>query len=544
MNGTSQKYTLQDQNSLENYVNRAMAAQPKPGLILDSAATAKDLLDSAKNEAGAEVPKVLNELLGKAPEAQESALIKAVLDGATVHSREHGFLPHGDLLLSALHQCRSVYDSATNSHHDQISLTTNAPVIAILSALSEATPFAGYLPVDQGSNEARLIVVAHQAASDWGDYSRGDLMDGVKSGGVYLGAPRTLELSAPNSGKDYKFAFLAQTEAGDAIILLRGRTIIYVNGLMAAMEVANAPSTSAQVNIGGIVRLDGQDYALAGTVKPDTGEIVVTPTPALPNGSIVTVEAFVDYEADDTKTPKMAVQASAFSLFAAPFRAVYQVTPEARSQFANEVGVDAGAEAMLAVRAQFAMERHYNALKKVRMIGRFANKSEFDYDYQDQIKMKSQSQIWQNFSSHVGAVSQQMAEDTADHGVTHLYVGKNVGTQFQAMPGELFEPSGITARPSIYRLGKLFGQYEVYYNPQANETADGTASEIVAVGRSSQTARCPIIFGDAQAPFFEPLGTTEQLKSGYGFSSRCFTHVNPHQMSAVGCAVINVKNLK
>jgi hypothetical protein len=100
-------------------------------------------------------------------------------------------------------------------------------------------------------------------------------------------------------------------------------------------------------------------------------------------------------------------------------------------------------------------------------------------------------------------------------------------------------------RPGIFRVVRLFGMYEVYYSPAVvTESPDGTTAEILLVGRSTQTARCPIIFGDAQAPMFEPLGTTEALKSGYGFTARCFTNVNPHQMSAKGCALITVTNLK
>jgi hypothetical protein len=126
-----------------------------------------------------------------------------------------------------------------------------------------------------------------------------------------------------------------------------------------------------------------------------------------------------------------------------------------------------------------------------------------------------------------------------------MYVGKFMAAMFRSLDSTLFQSSGITDRPGIFRVGKLFGVYEVYYSPKVvNEAADGSTSEIICVGRSTQTARCPIIMGDASAPMFEPLGTTETLKTGYGFNARSFNRVNPHQMSAVGCTVITVKNLK
>jgi hypothetical protein len=43
---------------------------------------------------------------------------------------------------------------------------------------------------------------------------------------------------------------------------------------------------------------------------------------------------------------------------------------------------------------------------------------------------------------------------------------------------------------------------------------------------------------------FEPLGIGTDMLSGYGFNARSFTAANPHGMSAKGCALITVQNLK
>lgn len=544
MSGTQSKYTLQDQDELQSFVHGTVAnVGAASGTLFDSASAATAAKGALGNEGG-QTPTVLTELLGVADD--EDKIVKAIFDGVRTYQNQHGMLPTGDVILAAVHQAHTLFDSATNSHHDQISLAPNAPVIAILGALAEACPFAGYLPADRGSNEARLIIVTHQAGSNFGDYNQGDLMDGIAQGGSYMASSRMMDLAAPNSnGTDYHFAFTSQVLAGNPNILLRGRSIIYVNGLVAATEVVNGPATAATVPIVGQIMLAGVEYSLTGTVKPGTGEVTVTPTPAFPAGTVVSAESFIDYEADASVTPRMQVQAQMFQLFAAPFRALYQVTPESRSQFANEVGVDAGAEAMLSVRGQFSMERHYDALKKAKMVGKFQNNHTFDFEWQAQLQQKVRAQVWQDFAAVLGLASQQMAEDTADHGITHLYVTKSVAAQFRAMPQELFVSSGLVDRPGIYRVGRLFGQFEVYYSPKVvQESADGMTAEILCVGRSTQTARCPIIMGDAQAPMFEQLGVTEALKSGYGFSARSFNAVNPHTMSTKGAALITVTNLK
>ncbi len=544
MSGTQKRqFKVEDQNEIKRFV-RGIAEANTSNLVLDSAGAATAAIDAMKNESG-EKPALLDELLGRVDPKMEEAVVRSLFDGARIYEREHGFAPEGDILLSAIHQAHTIYDSATNNHHDQISLTPNAPVVAILGAIAEACPFGGYLPADRGSNEGRLIIVSHQAGSNWGEYNQGDLMDGIACGNPYFSSSRTLDLDAPNADTAYKFDFKAQTNGGAALNLLRGRSIIYVNGKLGALEIQNGPSAAPSVPIVGTLVLGGVNYQLAGTVAPASGEITITPTPAFPVGTVVSAEAFVDYEADASVTPKMQVQAMVYQIFANPFRANYQITPESRSQFANEVGLDAGAEAMMAVRNQYAMERHYNAIRKAKRVGQFNNTEQFDFEYSVQIQQKTRAQIWQDFQAVVGVVSQRMAEQTADHGITHMYVGKNVLAQFRSMPSDLWEGSGITDRPAIFRAGRLFGQFDVYYTPQGvNEAVDGTSAEILCVGRSTQTARCPVIFGDASAPMFEPLGMGLDQKTGYGFNARSFTVLNPHEMSSAGCALIKVINLK
>ena len=132
-----------------------------------------------------------------------------------------------------------------------------------------------------------------------------------------------------------------------------------------------------------------------------------------------------------------------------------------------------------------------------------------------------------------------------DHGITHLYVPAFIAANMQGLPSDIFESSGIAARPGIYRVGRLFGKYEVYYSPKvASQATDMTTASIVAVGRSSQVARCPVVLGDAVSPTFLNLNMQSDLRAQAAMYARDFTAVNPHEPSALGCARINVTNLK
>ena len=108
----------------------------------------------------------------------------------------------------------------------------------------------------------------------------------------------------------------------------------------------------------------------------------------------------------------------------------------------------------------------------------------------------------------------------------------------------MFVPSGVAARAGVYRIGRLFGKYDCYYSPKVvSQATDRTTAKVLAVGRSTNVARCPIVLGDAVAPTFLDLNMNDDLKAQQALYSRDFTKVNPHQPSALGCALINITNL-
>ena len=95
----------------------------------------------------------------------------------------------------------------------------------------------------------------------------------------------------------------------------------------------------------------------------------------------------------------------------------------------------------------------------------------------------------------------------------------------------------------IYRLGRLGGLYDVYYTPYGiTETA--TASQVLCLGRGTSVARNPFILGDAVPPMMEPIAGDKSMTKGAAFYARGFTAINPHPQSQLGCALIDVINLK
>lgn len=531
------------------------------GGVFDSAA-ADDFLSNAINQAaGVKVPESLQVALDEADEKTASMMTRAILDGVSAYEQAHGASCPADILQQAMHlayattndarrQMGMQLDSATSGAHDVHSLQPNRAVVAILATLTEAIPFAHYLPADIKSNEAKLAIMTHQAGKDYGSYGAGDLMDGGNSGDAYITSGRehmcTIEMDAgsPTGNITGKITAVQATPetcdpAAATVKLMRGRSLVYLDGMIVGKEVsASGTGTSA---ISGQVVVDGTTHQIGGTINPDNGDIALTANPALPESANVLVEAFIDYERAPELTPEIITAVETFPLFAKPWRVTTTQTIDSRTQMANELGLDPYSEGVLGIQSQFANERHYEVLRKARRLAS-RNQESFDFAWATQGDYKSRSDVWRDFNAVVGTVSQRMALTTMNHGVTHLYVGEQVGAQMQGLPSDIWEPSGVVERPGIFRLGRLFGRYDVYYSPKVVLETENSA-EVLCVGRATDVTRNPFVLGDAVPPTVVPLATNADLKSGAGFYARNFTSVNPHQPSSTGCALINVTNL-
>lgn len=552
----------------------ALASTREVAVFLDSVEQAADaggasLLDSVRGNANVKIPQQLDKLLGLVPSEQEGGILDAIDRGMSVYQQRHGVAPTADLVEAAIQQGLSarygidssgrvldnVVNSASSSQSETVSLQSNRAVVAIVSAIAEAVPFGAYLPVDIGSNQSKLAILSHMSGSDYGDYRQGDHMDGVSAGDVLTSSQRMVRISQangqmPNFPFQTRFSVLNdKDDAGfcdpnaNAVPVLRHRTLVYVNGTVAAMEPVNGGSDSSPLS--GSITIGGTTHTIAGSVVPKDGLLSITSiTPALPAGTEVFAQGFVDYERSPGLIPSVVVRADTFDLFANPWRVMTKIGIDSSTQLRNELGLDGNSEALLAIRTQMSMERHYQCLRYVDSLSRNIS-AEHDFGFTIERAQKVRAEMWLDFASTLGHVDQRMAEKTMDHGITHLYVGAFIAAQLQALPREIFEPSGMSARPSIYRVGRLFGKYEVYYSPKiVKESADLSESTILAVGRSSQAARCPVVLGDAVAPTFLPLALNADFQTASGMYARDFTNVNPHGPSAAGCARIRVYNLK
>lgn len=544
----------------------------KVASFLDSVSNAHG--DGTKNEAivGAIVgggnefsaPDSLVEVLTAAPAERRQSLLDSVVVGIQRFTEAHGKPPTADVVEAALQQGHNamfhgvnkdgqLLDSvATGDASEPTSLQPNRAVVATLAAISEAIPFAGMLPTDIKSNEAKLAIVSHIAGSTYGDYKEGDSFNGVGLGQVFASSSRMVRL--PLAGATpLKGVFTSTNDPADPgycedggipVPVLARRTIIYVNGIPSAFDKGDGAGNNTAISGG--VTLRGVDYTIAGTVSPDNGLVELTSvSPAFPAGTVVNAQGFVNYEKRPALMPSLILSAKTYQLFANPWRIETHISIDADGQLRNELGIDPISSALMAVRGQASAERHYNALEMMRAVGAGFQAPDYDLNYNGRSQQMNRGQMWVDLRTELGTLDQEMAVRTMDHGITHIYARERLCANFASMPSEFFKPSGVTPRPGIYRVGRMFDLYDLYYTPKKlAQAADGTSAEMLCIGRSNDVARNPLVLGDAIAPTFMDLALDGSMQRKAALYARDFTCVNPHAPSASGAILMKVKGLR
>lgn len=540
----------------EGKVAAILAASRNSGNMLDSAsASATDAIKQVVSGA-VEVPERLSSLLSMIDGDKNKAIaVGAMLDGIRRYEQEHGYTPSMDLIDSAISKAVKVADGtqpilpggmtldsvSSSLQSTSLSHQPNRIAVAMVGGLAEAIPFGAYLPADIGSGESRLAIVNSVAGSAFGQYADGDVLDGANSGHEYINPERIIAAELGGDRASATFEFKHQSNGGGgALTLLQNRTQVVVNGFAVAREI-NPNATTAVRQIAGQVVIKGVTYAISGTVTFAEGKGTLTFAPALPEGQAVEVVGFVDYEANTALTPTIKARAESFSLFSTEQRVLMQITPGARSQSQNELGMDFLTVSVNSARRQMANERYYLALRKVRAVA-MNTKRVFDFDVSTQLLEKTRSQRWRDFAAFLGEVDQDVANNTMEFGLGLLFVGAKGAANFRTMGADDFVPSGVTTRPGVFRVGRYKGAYDVYYTPVGVAETE-TDIEMLAIGRALQVARNPVVFSDALSPTLITLMPGVDLKSGAALFARQLTEINPHTASAMGCALITVKNV-
>jgi hypothetical protein len=541
----------------EARIDSLVGAAREDGNMLDSiSGSAVSTIKEAVANANKLLPDRMARLLDRIDGDKDRArAVHSLLDGIARYEHRNGHMPDGALIDAVISQAEHVADGtatnvlpggmtldsiSTNNQSTPLSHQANRIAVAITGGLSEAMPFGAYLPSDLNSNESKLAIISAVAGSDFGGYTKGRILDGTGGGLEYTRSERMLDLVMAEDRKTGTFKVTAQIGgAGAQVPILQGRTRVFVDGMPVGQEVVTGSSVS-QLS-GHYTRTQDEGYSITGQVNVDTGEGTVNFNPALPAGVWPEVQAFVDFERKPDLAPHINTKSVSYSLYCAPSRVLMQVTPDSNSQTRAELGADGLTIAVQAARNQVATERYVASLRKLKRIAKRTHRV-YDFDAGKQLISKTRAAVWRDFGSFAATVDQEVANNTMEFGLNIWYVGAIGMAQFLSMDSTDFVPSGVSAKAGIWRVGKYKGKYDVYYTPYVVEETE-TEIEILCVGRSAQVARNPIVLSDAVPLTLIPLAVNPDLKSGAALFKRDLTEVNPHTASAMGCALITIRNV-
>lgn len=541
----------------EAKIDALVGAAREDGNMLDSTSgAAVSVIKESVADATKLLPARMAALLDKIDgDAARGLVVHSLLDGIARYQYSNGHMPDAALIDAVISQAENIADGAStkvlpdgytldsissNNQSTSLSHQPNRIAVAITGGLSEGIPFGAYLPSDLNSNESKLAIISAITGSDFGGYTKGMILDGTGGGQAYTRSERILDVAMAGDRLTGTFKVTARIGGqGAAVPILRARTRILIDGMSVGVEVDNGTSVSQLA--GQYIDDAGVPYGITGSVNTDTGEGSLTFNPALPASAYPEVQAFVDFERKPDLTPHINTKAQSWSLYCAPSRVLMQITPDSRSQTQSELGADGLTIAVQAARTQAANERYIASLRKLKRVAKRTHRV-YDFDAGSQLVSKTRAAVWRDFGSFAAAVDQEVANQTMEFGLNTWYVGAIGMSQFLSMDSTDFVSSGVAAKAGIWRVGKYKGKYDVYYDPYVVEETD-TDIEILCVGRSAQVARNPIVFSDAVPLTLIPLAVGQDLKSGAALFKRDLTEVNPHKQSALGCALITIKNV-
>lgn len=528
---------------------------------LDSAEVTSFANEVCSGKISVDIPERMQIVLDEAGDGAHE-VIEAILDSANSYEQAHGKTIPADVVNQMLHNAYAVtkdaarhgaprfsLDSATTEHHDAHSLQAARPIVAILGTVADAIPFANYLPADTKSNEARLAIVSSYAGKEYGGYKANDNMDGDNSGRSYAHSGRTHVMSS-NGGASFTGRLTAIQETpvtclqtAPVVNFIRGATVVYVDGRPAAVEPSQEGTGNSTLI--GEIKIDNTVHRVTGSINPENGEYNVTAVPAIPANHVVEIEGFVDYEKMPGLIPDIQLKAEVFKMHARAWRVKTSQTIDSRSQMTNELGLDPMAQSLYTMQQQISNEKHHVALRKMKALA--ANIMEtYDFDWSGQKAAKDRASIWRDIGSPFEKVSQRLIAKNLGAGISYLYVGEEIAAEWRGLHGsDIFVDSGIRHRQGIYRIGTFKG-IPAYFVPKnagiINETPN--SAEILCIASHPDTARSPLITGDAVPPTLISLAVTDNLVTGSAFYMRSYMAVNPYAPSQFGAAKITITNLR
>lgn len=534
------------------------------GYVMDSAARA---MSSWRERFNQEVP--------------DNVAYAGICRGLALYESDAG-LPATDPLMQLIaREDKAQMDSASNQHHDQLSIRAGLALASLLSTLASATPFAGVVPFPMGSNEGKIVLVTPKANNDFGAYRAGDVLVGARAGLPFTMAGRLLVLTEADvtGGKSYVTTVRECVEPAPAVLpatgfigwrsqasspaerILSGRTVVLVNGIQVGGDIRTGNGAFNQnkgtTNLNGKFYVKGDaatEYTIDGTCDLDGGVIDFTIKPALPPEATVRTLAFIDWERQKSRTDgkerwaSIGVETDGYSVYAEEARVDSEYTISAATQFQQELGMNIAALSMGAGDI-YTQERYRRIIELGALVAAGNPQQPLDLNVAAQLLQKSVSEsISDQIMMRIEQIETLFVTEAWSTKAGFVFIPTLLAPIFRRIRGFTINEGGV--RAGIYLVGNLPNGLPVYSVPAmdyvfgSDETLE-TGSILICGGDNGDPARSPILIGDA-IPML-PVNMNNQynrdFEAAQGWYGRGLTCLNPNQELAGTWARLDITGM-
>ncbi|UTM60419.1 hypothetical protein L4174_023840 (plasmid) [Photobacterium sp. CCB-ST2H9] len=439
------------------------------------------------------------------------------------YEKIHGELPRDEMLASAHRAMENIligsadpnqstdanlmFESLGVSMSTSEGVETRAKMIGLVLPTILATATNDAITYVPGANdEIEIFKVFRTAASNFGDYTRGQVLDQSATGQYSQMKQRyklPKEKQPDGNKKDFKFVSSQDLKHKQKIPMKKGSVFVYFNRKAVANDLENPGRLYGEIKVG-----EDTVAIINSAIDYVSGDIEFSTVKALPEGSEITVRFEIDIENSPELIPVIDHEMTSKKLRPSQAAMASESTIQTIFKVQREFGIDAKALNLTSLRDVMANEKSIRHL------------NDMMFAVQHHQSFNVYTPVGQDWRLHRAllqdkfmGISSLLLKLTQTSGMRGAYVGTQLCTLLKTLGREYFEITpNYTQLPKVHYVGKLFGMYRIYEVPD-NTVEELSPWQALCYGRGKSHSEAGYIAGDAIPPvhYDHPIGAN--LKS-------------------------------
>ncbi|MDH0348178.1 hypothetical protein [Aeromonas dhakensis] len=361
----------------------------------------------------------------------------------------------------------------------------------LMCATSDAVT---YIPAQ--ANEVEIFDVRRVAASKFGDYAVGDVLNN-SAFGQYSSLNQIYAFPEGQQPDGTKKSFVYDSAVAGfhiAVPFKKASAKLWLDGNVVASEV------EGQVGkLYGTTHVDGVEVVINGAITANTGKVELTTTAPLKAGQLMLLEYDVDIEKSPELIPVIANEMQPYKLRPHESALAAEHTVQAYWTMNREFGIDTRSMQMSELRNFLAYEKDVRNLRKMILA--------MSKTYTFNLKIEAGQYFKEHYETlhkQLLLISQDMQVKTQVSGLVGMFCGPQACAVIKSLGAPHFQMvEGYRQVPRVHYVGKLFGQFKIYEVPVEIEVIKGVPStklgtfDCLCYARGEGHAEAGLVVGDA-----------------------------------------------